>query len=129
MRLAGLSYEQIGKTLDVSASTVFRWVEKILEERREEPRKAIITMELARLDAYHAELSLRWQQTKDTKVMALMLSVQDRRAKLLGLDAPTRVDTSVSVLDAEDDALAAAVAQAQKRARAAREAAQEARTE
>lgn len=137
LRLAGYAYRAIPDFLPPNPDTgrpythaiVQRWVTELLEERRAEPREGLRQMEAERLDAYMLSLHQKWTATNDPRYMALILDVQQRRARLLGLDAPTLVDTNVTIAEAEDAALADLVAQARAKAQEARRASESARSE
>jgi hypothetical protein len=55
------------------------------------------------------------------KGIELMLRIDERRAKLNGLDAPVQVETTVTVLDAEDAELAQMIRRTRQREAAAAE--------
>jgi membrane protein involved in colicin uptake len=104
-------------------------VTELLEERRAEPREGLRQMEAERLDAYMLSLHTKWTATNDPRYMALLLDVQQRRARLLGLDAPTVVDTNVTIEQREDAELGDLIEQARRKAQEARKASQSAQTE
>lgn len=85
-----MSYEAIAKQLGVSdKSTVGQRVQAALREIIREPAEAVLKMELERLDVMLLGL---WKQAAGGDLQALdrALKIQDRRAKYLGLDAPTK---------------------------------------
>ena len=98
-----MSYEAIAKQLGVSdKSTVGQRVQAALREIIREPAEAVLKMELERLDVL---LSGLWEQAADGDLQALdrALKIQDRRAKYLGLDAPTKTqDVTISALSPEE---------------------------
>ncbi|MFP4137465.1 MAG: helix-turn-helix domain-containing protein [Halomonas sp.] len=93
-RLTGLSYDGIAKRLGCSRSQAHRLVTKELQELAKQAREdaeAVREMELARLDRLQQAL---WEQATDDGnhgAVDRLLRVMERRAKLLGLDAPQRV--------------------------------------
>ena len=91
LRQAGASYRQIGNTLGVSHVTAFRYVRRLLREHTREPAEQIRDAEIARLDRL---LMGHWGKAigGDVNATRTVLSIMDRRAKLLGLDAPPRID-------------------------------------
>jgi hypothetical protein len=93
LRLAGASYRQIGVTLKVSHVQAYRDVTGMLHQYASEPAEKVREVELGRLDRL---LLAHWEKaTKgDGEATRLVLSIMDRRAKLLGLDAPQRIDIS-----------------------------------
>lgn len=80
------------------------------QRQADEPatREESVAREVERLDAL---LSVAWEQAKkgDVKALEFVLKVSERRAKLLGLDAPTKGDAAArpegTVLN-DDDCLA-----------------------
>ena len=93
LRLDGKSYRKIGEEQNISEAQAHRDVTEILrstmadhKEEIEEQRQ----IEIERLDDYLN--SLEWKKNYgDYKAVELSLKIQDRRAKLLGLDAPAKV--------------------------------------
>ena len=92
LRLAGYSYAQIGERLGVTKQAAHTYVSSSLADLRAATAEAaedVREMELARLDAMLVpmlEAAEAGQQTAVDRV----LRIQERRAKLLGLDAPTK---------------------------------------
>ena len=99
MRLAGLSYAQIGDRLGVTRQAAFAYVSSSLADLRAATAEAaedVREMELARLDAMLVpmlEAAEAGQQTAVDRV----LRIQERRAKLLGLDAAEKHETNLKV--------------------------------
>jgi hypothetical protein len=92
LRTQGLTYREIGNRLGVDASTAFRRCQNALAEIPAQAVEEHRHVELARLDAL---LSACWQEAMQGKASAIRsaLGIIDRRAKILGLDAPTRSQT------------------------------------
>lgn len=94
LRIAGLTYRQIGRELGVSHVTAFTYVKEELDALREECRELAETyrdMELERLD--HAQKAIYAGVLKgDLGSIDRLLRIQERRSKLLGLDAPVKQD-------------------------------------
>ena len=91
LRLAGASYRQIGESLGIHYTTAWDDVQVMLQEYATEPADAVRNAEIARLDRLllaHWPLAIK----ADPKATATVLSIMDRRARLLGLDAPQKVD-------------------------------------
>jgi hypothetical protein len=91
--LARWSYRRIAADLGVGYGTVERDAAAIKAEwraRRAEAIDELIAGELARLDTAEAAI---WGDVAGGSFGAIdrLLSIQERRAKLLGLDAPTKV--------------------------------------
>ncbi len=94
LRATGMPYEDIAAMLGVPASTAHDWVTRQLERTLgEEVRQvdAARHLELARLDGIFGP-----QYAKalggDVRAAETCLKIMERRAKLLGLDAPVKVD-------------------------------------
>ena len=96
MRKAGASYEQIGKALGISMQAAHKHVKKHLQqiaEKTDEDAREVLKLELARLDQMLLGL---YQNAKSGKEGAVdrVLKIMERRAKLLGIDAPSRRELS-----------------------------------
>ena len=91
MRLGGASYRRISKALGVPLATAHRHVQRMMREYAAEPATQLRDMEVARLDRL---LMGHWGKAigGDVNATRTVLSIMDRRAKLLGLDAPARID-------------------------------------
>jgi hypothetical protein len=94
LRAAGASYLQIGKALSVSKPRAFRIVRKALDELLEHCRETaerVRQLELHRLDRYRLALDSR---RSDPRAVDTLIRISERVAKLHGLDAPQRIETS-----------------------------------
>jgi hypothetical protein len=95
LRKAGKTYDEIARELGYSnrgaaQKAVMGTMRKLLSEPAEEVRK----MELARLDTMFADLwnaRARTNDKGDPTTVDRLLRIMERRAKLLGLDAPTKI--------------------------------------
>jgi len=94
LRRRGKSYRTIADELGVSVRTAFDdvWkhfseLDKLATEELEQVRK----LEVARLDRYLDALEPACEEG-DAKAIATAIKVGERRAKLLGLDAPAKVE-------------------------------------
>jgi hypothetical protein len=124
LRRAGLSYRQIAAQMDVSVGAAYKYVTRGLDRTRREPADALRDLEVERLDQLQLE-ALRVLRRRHFLVQGgevvtrtnpatgaveellddgpslaairTLLAVQERRAKLLGLDAPARVDANVTL--------------------------------
>lgn len=88
--LGGLNYRQMAEALGVSIGTISSDVKIILGRwQREQIKDAgdYVQMELVRLDR---ALNAIWDRVLegDLKAIETMLKIEERRARLLGLDAP-----------------------------------------
>lgn len=91
LRIAGATFEQIGDQLGVSTQAAHKLVTTALEETRRitgEAAEQLRQTELTRLDALQTAL---WSDAVKGDVQAVdrILKIMQRRAMLLGLDAPT----------------------------------------
>jgi DNA-binding CsgD family transcriptional regulator len=96
--LDGNTYREIAELLDVSTTTIADDVSALRDawrERYAEDFAAHASMELAKLD--RAEQVL-WPQIDDGKLAAIetFVKISRRRAQLLGLDRPERVEAVVA---------------------------------
>jgi len=97
LRRAGFSLREIGERLNISHTTAKAWIDEWLEEyslQNEEQAQAIRSESLSRLDA---ALTAIWPQVRagSEAAIAIMLKIEAQRAKLLGLEAPARVEADV----------------------------------
>ena len=94
MRREGATYDQIGSRLGISTTAAYNHVTKALESIQkaiENDADLYRALEADRLDALQAAI---WPQAAgegDLKAIDRVLRVMERRAKLLGLDAPAKV--------------------------------------
>lgn len=134
LRAAGHTYAQIAEQLGYSdKSAAHKAVEKILRETVSEPAEAVRKLELERLDtlwrAVMAVLKRKHLTVSHGKVIHhedepleddapvlqavdRALRIQERRAKLQGLDSPARVSVDAENLGNEIGALINALARA-----------------
>lgn len=92
LRKAGVTYPEIAHQLGYSrASGALAAVDSAIRRMLEEPAAAVLKLELARLDKM---LFALWPEVLrgSPQHVAAALRVMDRRAKYLGLDAPTKID-------------------------------------
>ncbi len=90
LRIEGLSYEAIGNRLGITKQSAHELVMRALEEAKAQTAEnveKVRAMELRRADAL---LQALWKKRADPKAARAILGAMDRRAKLLGLDAPTK---------------------------------------
>ena len=96
LRKRGLNYTQIGKKLGCHRSTACRYVLSELEylaDKCREEAAHVRDLELQRLDALYLKA---WEAVEEGDLPSIdrCLRVQERRAKLLGLDAAEKVEHS-----------------------------------
>ncbi len=90
LRAAGVTYEEIARTLGYSArSNAHIAVQRALRDAIQEPADELRTLEAGRLDKLQQAL---WAQAMQGNQGAVdrVLRIMERRARLLGLDAPVR---------------------------------------
>jgi hypothetical protein len=92
LRLHGLTFHEIARKLPeagfrrVSVSRIFAIVTKNLRSCRDQPARELRQLELLRLDQLQAA-HYKAAVGGDAAAITRVLSIMDRRAKLLGLDA------------------------------------------
>jgi transposase len=132
LRRNGATYDQIAERLGVSTSAAHLMVKRALDRHLAEAVPDVRKLELDRLDqlqvaavtvlrrehhvvqagkvvyvrnAAGAEVPLR-DDGPTLAAVRTLLDIQARRARLLGLDAPTKVDVKVLTVDQMDDRIA-----------------------
>ncbi len=102
LRLGGASFAQIGRQLgDVSAPRAYQLYKAALRQVVRQPNAELVDLELARLDQL---LVAMWPKAMQGSGWAVerCLSIMERRARLLGLDAPTKHEVmTIDAIDAE----------------------------
>lgn len=97
LRLKGYDFQRIADEMGLDhRAAAYRYVDREVKRRREELAEAadkVIEQELARLDEMVSFLRPHVERGSD-KHIDKMLRVMERRAKLLGLDAPTRSEVT-----------------------------------
>jgi hypothetical protein len=124
LRSRGLTYKAIGERLGMSAPGAFQAVQRAIADIPKEATEEIIALEMTKLDnlearyydimeKHHAYVSASGKVAVDfdgqpieddgpvMQAMAGLLKVADRRAKLLGLNAPTRTELTGVVVTAD----------------------------
>jgi hypothetical protein len=93
LRKSGATFEQIAATLGCSISYAHKAVTKALDRMVREPADALRKLELERLDSMLFGL---WRRAKggETGAVDRVIKLMERRARLLGLDAPERRELS-----------------------------------
>jgi len=91
LRLSGKSYRTIAATLKCTLPTAFNDVKIMLKEYASEPADAVRNAEIARLDRL---MLAHWPEAIKGKIepTRMVLEIMRRRAALLGLDAPKKID-------------------------------------
>lgn len=105
LRLAGFSLEQIAERMDLSISGVRDLVNRTLERAENTGVEEMRDIENARLDRAQAAI---WDKVLrgEEKAVDTFLRISQRRARLNGLDMPTKVDLTMSIKQEMEQALA-----------------------
>lgn len=96
LRLAGLSYDQIGERLKIDGAGARDLIVRTLRQAESRGVEQLRELENARLDRAQAAI---WAQVLqgDIKAVQTFISISARRAKMNGLDEATKVSLSVAV--------------------------------
>ena len=108
LRLRKISFERIAQTVGMTKSAACKAYYRALRRVPVRRAKEIVTEELETLDRMESRL---WREIEKSGVdvknvcnlVHRMLGIQQRRAKLLGLDAPQQIDVSVLKPDTDDE--------------------------
>lgn len=96
-RLAGLSYRNIAKKMNINSTSAFNYVKaaiKIIQEKYTEKADALVSMELQKLNKMEVAL-YKLSIEGNTQSITALLKIQERRSRLLGLDAPIKQHTTI----------------------------------
>jgi hypothetical protein len=119
LRAAGATFEEIGDRQGVTKSAAKKRVDRALDRTLREPAEQLRELEAVRLDRYmllaeqaaHSALS---HGKSPLFALDRLISLSERRSKLLGLDAPSRQVVQViddTTIDAEIQRLVAQLAE------------------
>ena len=99
LRLAGLTYEQIGEQVGLSKAGVRKAILSAMKRTQQEPADELRELEGGRLDTAQRAI---WSQVikGDLPAIDRFVRISERRSKLFGIDAPTKVDLRVEEIDA-----------------------------
>ena len=90
LRMEGLTFEVIAKTVGYnSKQAAHDAVKRALDAITREPAQDLIKLDLERLDVLW-QIQYLNAQGGDVQAMAACMKIMERRAKLLGLDAPAK---------------------------------------
>lgn len=98
LRLIGHSYQRIADHMGVSVPMAYKYVNQSLDEiakQATEDAFKVRQIELDRLDLMNAAMMPAALQG-DQGAVEKVLKIQERRARLLGLDAPTKLSTEIN---------------------------------
>jgi DNA-binding CsgD family transcriptional regulator len=96
LRKKGMNYPDIGRKLGVSTSTAFQMIMRVLaayEDSIKEQVPRVRQLELERLDDMLTKLQPKID-SGDDRAVNTALNLMARRAKFMGLDAPTEVHST-----------------------------------
>lgn len=98
LRIAGLTQQQIGAKLDISQSVVSRMLARARQDAAAATQDVAATAtaeQVARLDRM---LTALWEKVRNGNERACetVLRIEERRAKLLGLDATVRKEVDIT---------------------------------
>ena len=117
LKLAGWSHDKIAAELKVSHGTVQARIDAHIALRVQPLADELRAVMVDRLDLCIARLHSQIQDDEQGARLArnieVLVKVEERRAKLLGVDAPERVEATVHEVSATDVALAELVREAQ----------------
>jgi hypothetical protein len=95
LRMSGLPYSQIAKEVGYrSRVSAYNAVMRVLDRREQEPAEKVRHLELQRLERL---LMAYWpravrKRKPDVQAAKMCLDILTRRSRMLGLDAPVKVD-------------------------------------
>lgn len=90
-RLQGFSFKAIGEAMNVSMQRAHSLVEQALKSTLHDPADEVRNLELVRLDELLIG-SFAAARSGDALAVDRVLKIMDRRAKMLGLDAPQSLE-------------------------------------
>ncbi|MDQ3621730.1 MAG: hypothetical protein M3463_04460 [Verrucomicrobiota bacterium] len=104
LRKQGYTYREIAGQMGVSIKTAHGYVNDYwheIKDTTDELAEVVRDRELANLDAWHKTWAPEVLRTENPemamKIIDRLLKIQERRAKLLGLEAPAKVDMMTGV--------------------------------
>lgn len=103
LRRQGFTYAAIAKAIGYADHTSARAaIQRAMQRALQEPAEELRQIEAARLDYMQEKI---WGQVDegDPRAVQSVLRIMERRAKLLGLDAPTEINQNINVFDGMSD--------------------------
>lgn len=118
LKLKGWSLRRIGEEIGMSHVTVKNYIDEEVEARTIPLLNEVVKIEIDRYDRYLARLEEAMDDEKAdvAKLVASAVRVSEARRKLLGYDAPQRVEATVHQVSETDVELAEIVREATVRA-------------
>lgn len=103
LRLAGLSLDLIAKATGLSKGTVNNRINAEIKDRVTPLAEEVRQMQLDRLDSWLVKLTEQIKQGRSVaRNVEVAIRVEERRAKLLGVDEAERADITVHQVDQRD---------------------------
>lgn len=97
LRMEGKSFDQIAEEAGYnSRQAAHDAVKRALDRIEREPADALVKLDLERLDVLW-QIQYLNAQAGDVQAMAACMKLMERRAKLLGLDAPVKTENKTEV--------------------------------
>ena len=96
LRKQGYSYPEIAAKMHYSLAGAYKAVMTALKEITREPAEELLRMEVARLDQMLKAMA-PMAKYGNIDAINMSLKVAERRAKLLGLDAPIKREETITV--------------------------------
>ncbi len=113
-RIRGQAFHDIAAAVGLNskqaAYALYQRALREIQDDRAETIEAARSFELERLDKIEAAAWIR-VDADDPRALDTLLRISDRRARLLGLDAPTKVDLSYDAVAREIERLKAELAE------------------
>lgn len=114
LRLTGMSIREIAERTGISKSTVHDRIQAEISSRVTPLAEEVRKMELDRLDGWLERLNEQIARgIQVARNVEVAVRVSERRAKLLGIDAPEKVEATVTEVTQQDVALAELISEAQ----------------
>ena len=109
LRLEGRTYREVGERLGVSRKMAARVVQRGLRAVERETTEDLVRLDNHRIDMIWAAMWPRAEAGSAPHAMVCLRALE-RRARLLGLDHPTRAHITAHITPEETDALDAEIA-------------------
>ena len=103
LRKEGKSYVEIGAQMDVSPQRAYQIVKKHMDKLREEVTEEAEACRQLDLDRLDSMIQAVWGSAKggDTKACDTVLKIISQRSKLLGLEAPAKIQVDLDTMNLE----------------------------
>jgi hypothetical protein len=91
LRLEGMTYERIGKSIGYSYRSVYNFIQEGLARRRDVPNELAAQLRKQTLEQLDRIYEAHAGNVANYKSAIIMLKVLERQARLLGIDAPEAI--------------------------------------